>query len=280
MSNLARASAEVNARAIADARSYPSAELACRGSGQHRGRGGLWGVGYPALVDVQIADAVFGYLSEPQAEVAGPPPWPGVVVVHDVLGVGDDLRQITDRFATAGYLALAPDLYSRGGMVRCVKAVFSQLRAASGRAFDDIEAARSALAGRSDCTGKIGVVGFCMGGGFALVAAARNFAAAAPYYGMLPKDESIFDGVCPIVASYGARDRGLPGAADTLERALSQRNVVHDVKEYPLAAHGFANRIFTGPFNRMARIGGFFYHHDSSEDAWRRVLAFFAQHLR
>ncbi|MGH3626629.1 MAG: dienelactone hydrolase family protein, partial [Sciscionella sp.] len=173
-------------------------------------------------MDVRITAAdgtISGYLSEPQTEVSGAPPWPGVVVVHDVLGVSDDVRQITDRFATAGYLALAPDLYSRGGMVRCVKAVFSQLLAAKGRAFDDVDAARNLLAGREDCTGKVGVVGFCMGGGFALVAAAREFDASAPYYGPLPKDESIFDGACPIVASYGRRDRGFAGAAGKLELA-------------------------------------------------------------
>ncbi|MGH3436399.1 MAG: dienelactone hydrolase family protein [Sciscionella sp.] len=234
-------------------------------------------------MDTRIAAAdgsIPGYLSEPQPEVAGASPWPGVVVVHDVLGLGDDVRQITDRFATAGYLAVAPDLYSRGGMVRCVKSVFSQLFAAKGRAFEDIDAARNLLAAREDCTGKVGVVGFCMGGGFALVAAAREFDASAPYYGPLPKDESVFDGACPIVASYGGRDRGLAGAAGKLQLALSERDIPHDVKEYPDAGHAFANRIVTGPFNRVARVAGMHYHHESSEDAWRRVLAFFTEHLR
>jgi carboxymethylenebutenolidase len=253
----------------------------CSEGGNRRGmRRDLRQDRYSAAMDVESEGAVSGYLSKPQVEVAGQPPWPGVVVVHDAFGLGDDIRQITDRFATAGYLALAPDLYSRGGMMRCVKAVFSQLMAATGPAFDDIEAARTTLAGRSDCTGKIGVVGFCMGGGFALVAASRNFDASAPYYGLLPKDESIFDGACPIVASYGGRDRTLSGAADKLERALSQRNVAHDVKEYPRVGHGFANRIFAGPLNQVARIGGFHYDHESSDDAWRRVMVFFAKHLR
>ncbi len=136
--------------------------------------------------------------------MSGPSPWPGVVVVHDALGLSDDIRAITDRFATAGYLALAPDLFSRGGMVRCVKSVFSQLYSGSGRAFDDLDAARTLLSDRDDSSGKVGVAGFCMGGGFALVAAARGFDASAPYYGDLPKDTALA-GACPVVASFGPR---------------------------------------------------------------------------
>jgi carboxymethylenebutenolidase len=220
-----------------------------------------------------------GYLAVPDPAVSGPPPWPGVVVLHDITGLSGDLRSITDRFAAAGYLALAPDLYSRGGAVRCVRAVFAALRAGHGQAFADIEAARGWLRGRSDCTWRVGVAGFCMGGGFALATAARDFQAAAPYYGPLPRDPGALDGACPIVASYGGRDRALAGSAARLRQALTDREIVHDVVEYPDAGHGFANRILPGPLNRVGHFAGFAYHHDSSEDAWRRVLAFFADHL-
>jgi len=211
--------------------------------------------------------------------VSGQPPWPGVVIVHDAVGLSDDAKNITDRFATAGYLALSPDLYSRGGLVRCVKSVFSELAAGKGRAFDDLDAARSLLASRSDCTGRIGVVGFCMGGGFALVGASRGFDASAPYYGPIPTDLSILDGACPIVASYGKKDFTLRGAAAKLEAELTERGIPHDVKEYPSAGHSFANQ-FHGPINVLMRIAGMGYDRESSEDAWRRVLAFFAEHLR
>ena len=222
-----------------------------------------------------------GYLALPQAEVAGPGPWPGVVVVHDIVGVGDDVRAIAERFATAGYVTLVPDLYSRGGMMRCVRAVFGQLRAAGGQAFDDIEAARQLLLGRSDTTDKVGVVGFCMGGGFALVSAARGFDAGAPYYSPLPVRDDEFDGACPIVASFGGRDKGLKTAPDKLEKLLTERGIDHDIKVYPEAGHAFANRLPLGPFGPIVRIAlGMGYHHESSEDAWRRVLTFFATHLR
>lgn len=222
---------------------------------------------------------ISAYLSAPQPEVSGPTPWPGVVVIHDAIGLSDDIRAITDRFATAGYVALAPDLYSRGGRVRCVKAAFTQMYAGSGRAFDDLDAARQVLLARYDASGKVGVAGFCMGGGFALVAAARGFDASAPYYGDLPKNPSALDGACPVVASFGKKDRILRGAAGRLDGLLTERGVPHDVKEYPEAGHSFANRLPFGPLNPVMRIAGFGYHHESSEDAWRRVLAFFGTHL-
>lgn len=234
-------------------------------------------------MDVRIPagnGTIGGYLARPQVEVSGQAPWPAVVVVHDAFGVTQDARDITDRFATAGYLALAPDLFSRGGWVRCIRTVFRELLAARGRAFDDIDAARRMLTADPECTGRVGVVGFCMGGGFALAAASAGFEASAPYYGQLPEDLSVLDGACPIVASFGGRDPSLRGAADTLEAALDERDVPHDVKEYPLAGHGFANELPLGPFNKLARIAGFGYDHESSEDAWRRVQSFFAEQLR
>jgi carboxymethylenebutenolidase len=234
-------------------------------------------------MDVKIGsgtDTIDGYLAVPPATVAGEGPWPGVVIVHDALGVGDDARSIAERFATAGYLTVIPNLYSRGGFVRCVRAVFGQLRTGQGQAFTDIEAARTLLAGRPDCTGKIGVAGFCMGGGFALLTASRGFDVSAPYYGPLPSDDSALDGACPIVASYGGKDRALAGAATKLDKLLTDRDVPHEIKEYPDAGHGFANRLSLGPFGPIVRVLGVGYHHESAEDAWRRVLAFFATYLR
>lgn len=225
---------------------------------------------------------ITGYLAVPLPEVSGPAPWPGVVLVHDAGGLTNDIRAVAERFATAGYLAVVPNLYSRGGFARCVRVVFQQLIAGSGQAHDDLDAARGHLAHRSDCTGKVGVVGFCMGGGFALLAATRDFDASAPYYGEVPDDPAILAGACPIVASFGGRDRlpNMRGAAARLSTALTSYGVPHDVKEYPNAGHSFANRIATGPLNTLLRVTGLHYDHEASEDAWRRVMRFFAAHLR
>jgi carboxymethylenebutenolidase len=216
----------------------------------------------------------------PQPEVSGAGPWPGVVVVHDAMGLSDDTRAIAARFATAGYVALAPDLYTRGGFARCVRTAFRELAAGHGRAHDDIDAARRELAGRAECTGKVGIAGFCMGGGFALLAATRDFDASAPYYGEVPADTSVLDGACPIVASFGERDRlpGMKGAAARLDRTLTEHGVPHDVHEYPGVGHAFANRV-SGPLNTLLKVTGMAYHHESGEDAWRRVMSFFATHL-
>ena len=210
----------------------------------------------------------------------GAGPWPGVVVLHEVFGLTDDVRQQADRLAAAGYLALAPDLYSAGGALRCLRSTFGALTSGQGAAYGDIEAARIALAGRPDCTGKVGVLGFCLGGGFALMTAAKGFDAAAPNYGPLPRDPAqALRGACPVVASYGRRDLGLRGAAAALESALTDAGVTHDVVEYADAGHSFLNRHNAGPLSVLERVAGFRYHQPSAEDAWGRILRFFAVHL-
>jgi carboxymethylenebutenolidase len=217
------------------------------------------------------------YLARP---AVGDGPWPGVVVIHDAFGLTTIAREHADRLSAAGYLALVPDLYTRGGLLRCMSATFAALMRGTGVVYADIDAARRWLAARDDCSGRIGVIGFCMGGGFALMTAHRDFAVAAPNYGHLPADLSVLDGACPIVASYGGKDRGLKGAAAQLAAALSERGISHDVKEYPEAGHSFMDRFNVGPFGPLLRVAGLGYHQPSAEDAWRRILRFFAEQLQ
>jgi len=221
--------------------------------------------------------ALKAYLARP---AVGSGPWPGVVVIHDAFGLTTIAREHADRLSAAGYLALVPDLYTRGGLLRCVRATFAGLMSGTGVAYRDLDAAHHWLAAQDACTGRIGVIGFCMGGGFVLMTARRDYAAAAPNYARLPADLSVLDGACPIVASYGAKDHPLKGAAAQLEAALTQRGVPHDVKEYPRAGHGFLDRYDGGPFTPLLRVAGLGYDHPSAEDAWRRILRFFAEHLQ
>jgi carboxymethylenebutenolidase len=232
--------------------------------------------------------AIPGAASAPElsAHLAVPPvgvgPWPAVVVLHEAFGLTDDVRQQADRLSAAGYLAVAPDLYTAGGPLRCLKKTFSALSRGAGPAVDDIEAVRSWVAARPDCTGRVGVLGFCQGGGFALLMAARGFDAAAPNYGPLPKDaRTVLAGACPIVASYGAKDRAFGRTAAELEDVLTGLGIDHDVKQYPGAGHSFLNRHNAGPlFSVLERVAGLSYHEPSAQDAWARILVFFDQHLR
>ncbi|WCH94172.1 dienelactone hydrolase family protein [Streptomyces moderatus] len=220
-----------------------------------------------------------GHLTRP----AGPGPWPGVVVVHEALGVNDVMHRQVDRLASAGYLVLMPDLFTDGGAVRCLVPTFRAALSGQGRAFHDIGAARTRLAQDPDCTGRIGIIGFCMGGSFALLALSDGeFDAASVNYGRPPKDlDKALDGACPVVASYGARDRTLPGVASRLEAALDRLGVVHDVKEYPEAGHSFLNDAEVGPraLRPLMRVAGIRPHPESAVDAWRRIDDFFTAHL-
>lgn len=208
----------------------------------------------------------------------GKGPWPGVVVIHDAFGYGPDKQEINDNIAAAGYVALTPNLYARGGRVRCIPRVMRELATKGGRSVDDILAARAHLLNEPACNGRIGIAGFCMGGRFALVMSPKGFGAAAPFYGTpLPSHLSeTLDGACPIVASFGSRDPAGIGAPKKLQRVLEQKNIVNDVKVYPGAGHSFANKL---PAQPLLRITGFGYDAAATADAWARVFAFFREHL-
>jgi carboxymethylenebutenolidase len=232
-------------------------------------------------VRIPLPGAMPGYLAVP----AGDGPWPGVVVLSDVLGMTRDLRDQADWLAGAGYLAVAPDLFFRGGKVRCLRTIFRDALRGQGQTFDDIDATRAWLAGRPDCTDRVGVLGFCMGGGFALqVVVGHGFAVASANYGGIPKQfETFLDEACPIVGSYGAQDRSLRGTAAKLETALTAAGVPHDVKEYPDAGHGFLNDHDPGEFSALvvalAKLSGSRHHAPSAADARQRILALFGEHL-
>ena len=221
------------------------------------------------------------------AYVATPPvgdgPWPGVVVLHEAFGLNDDTRQQADRLASAGYLAVAPDLFTDGGALRCLKSTFTQLSRQQGPAFDRLDAVRSALAEDPSCTGRVGVIGYCMGGGFALLLAGRpGWSAASVNYGPVPDNvEDVLRDACPVVASFGGRDKGFAGAAQKIRTAADAAGVLADVKEYPDARHGFINRISAAsPLTPLLKVAGVGYDHDAAADAKRRILRFFDEHLR
>ncbi|MBJ8347355.1 dienelactone hydrolase family protein [Antrihabitans sp. YC2-6] len=208
---------------------------------------------------------------------AGTGPWPGVVVLHDALGVSSDIKNITRRFADNGFLATAPSLFAGRSPAKCIRAVVREVVAQDNEAVGDILAARRTLAEHPDCSGKVGVVGFCLGGGFALLVAPKGFDAAAPFYpSVLPMYDTLVEGACPVVASFGARDPLNPGNAARLRKSLDRRGIENDIKVYPGVGHSFANVM---PAQGLARIVGFGYNEEATDDAFARVFSFFRTHL-
>lgn len=218
-----------------------------------------------------------GYLAKPD----GAGPWPGVVLIHEVWGLDVEMRKHADRLARAGYLTLAPDLYSQGGARRCLVSTMTAMMSGKGKAFADIEAARTWLASSDDCTGRVGAIGFCMGGGFALLTV-HSMAAVSANYGFPPRNpDEAMAGACPVLAAYGAKDRMLRGAPAKLAGALERAGVVHDVAEYPDAGHAFLNEGESGPrwLRPMFRATHSGPEPKSAAKEWLRIEAFFAEHL-
>ena len=207
-------------------------------------------------------------------------PWPGVVVIHQAFGLDDDIRRITDRLARMGYLAVAPDLLAEGGL-RCLARLFLDVQRGKGPSVDAVEDVVEWITARSDCSGRVGVIGFCVGGGLAfLLGTSGAVDAIAPKYGRAPKAERLARS-CPVVASYGRKDRLFAREASSVETALARAGVDHDVKVYEGAGHGFMNqveghgvmKVLTRPVMTVA------YDLDAAEDAWARVETFFDRHL-
>jgi carboxymethylenebutenolidase len=195
-------------------------------------------------------------------------------------------RQV-DSLANDGFLTASPSLFHamRGGMIACVRAAMREVAARSGPMFDDIEATRGWLASQPGSSGKIGIIGFCMGGGFAIaLAPTGKYAASSPNYGTVPDDAEIFlKSSCPMVASYGGKDKRLKGSAARLETILTANSVPHDVKEYPDAGHGFMENHEKSElpwlFVKLAPLMGAGYNEPAAHDAEQRVTAFFGRHL-
>ncbi len=239
-------------------------------------------------LDAGTGRSLTAFLAEPADGAPGVEPGalsPAVIVVHEIMGLNDDIRRIASRFADSGYVALAPDLIGAGWPPLCIARFFGGIgRVGTGRPYREMRAFHDWLAKQPRVDpDRVGMAGFCAGGGFALLYAARggrHLRAIAPFYGDLPADESIIPDVCPTVASFGGRDLVFGRNGPKLEAALEAAGIPHDVKTYPDAGHSFMSR-HTGLTGMVGPMMPMHVRFDepASEDAWSRVLAFFGEHL-
>jgi carboxymethylenebutenolidase len=238
-----------------------------------------------SLLEIRTARGVMpAYCAVPTT----PPPWPGVVVLHDFTGMSHDLRAQADWLAGEGFLAVAPDLYYWGSRLGCLATIMRDLAPRGGRSFDDVAAARDGLRRRHDCTGRVGVIGFCMGGGYAIaLAEGHGFDASSVNYGGCPADaEQWLPQACPVVGSFGGADGSPLGAraGRRLGRLLAEHQVPHDVKVYPDVGHGFMNdhdpADQTPLLRFLAAVSGTRYDEQATRDARRRITDFFDTYLR
>ena len=215
------------------------------------------------------------YLALPDGEG----PFPGIVVIHEIFGLNENIRQIAQRFSREGYAALAVDLFSTGSRVACMLRIFygMLMRPLANGIVADLQTTVGFLKEWPGVDpGRVGVIGFCMGGSYALqlacladlVKGSGQVLRAAPvFYGMNPRPLEAVAQACPIVGSYPEKDF-TANAARQLEPLLEKYHVTHDIKVYPEARHSFFND--TGPA----------YHPEAATDAWKRTLAFFDIHLK
>jgi carboxymethylenebutenolidase len=207
-------------------------------------------------------------------------PRPGLLLIYEIFGMNDEMTRVAADLAAEGWTVLIPDLFARGSKPLCVARCLRTVATGKGDALDDLDAARRYLTALPSVDPeRVGVIGFCMGGGFALLLAMTgNYQASAPFYGMAPKE---MPRSCPVVGSYGAKDLSLKPMPARLERNLTELGVPHDVKVYPEVGHSFytkaPNRVMelVGPYTPL-RLG---HHEPSAQDARERVVAFFREHL-
>jgi carboxymethylenebutenolidase len=219
-----------------------------------------------------------GFLAEP-----GEGPCPGVVVIPDVWGLSDHTRDLAGRLAREGFAALALDVYRKTGRPHLADpaAAMAWIRELSDPlVLETVQEGLDALARRPVVAGrKLGLIGFCMGGQYAWLAACgcRGLSAVAPFYGMVRyepgldptrKPRAPLDAVatlsCPALGLYGREDAIIPnGDVDELEARLARQSRPWEIVRYAGAGHAFLNDTRPATYRPAA-----------AEDAWRRVVAF------
>jgi len=233
-----------------------------------------------AAQNIAMQDVTFpGESVEIKAYVARPAsggPHPAVIVIQEWWGLNEHIKDVARRFAKEGYFAVAPDLYSRQGHKvtddpNVAAQLMSGLKPDDG--IDDLLSTMNWLADEKGVRAdRIGVVGFCMGGSYALLlpCTSKEIKAAAPFYGEIPPDEKLQQLACPVFYAYGENDGWITRQdVDRLAADLKKFKKPGEVKIYKGCSHGF--------FNDTRKDV-----HRASEahDAWQHTLKLFAENLK
>jgi carboxymethylenebutenolidase len=215
-------------------------------------------------------DNIRGYLVRP-ANASGK--LPGVLVVHENRGLNPYIEDVARRLATQNFIAFAPDgLTSVGGYPNNEEKGMELFRQVDREKMtQDFEASARWLKARADCTGKLGVVGFCFGGGIANTLAVRmgaDLAAAVPFYGPQPAAADTAKIQAPLLIHYASLDERINAGWPAYEKALQENQKHYNVYMYEGTNHGFHND--TTPR----------YDEAAAKLAWQRTLDFFNKNLR
>lgn len=207
------------------------------------------------------------YLVRPEGEG----PFPGIVVIHEIFGLNDNIKNIARRFADVGYAALAVDLFAGRNRAVCMFRFMGQmmLTPLKNESLASLKDALTFLAQQPGVdANRLGAIGFCMGGGFAIAWACTDnrLKAIAPYYGSNPRPLEAVSRICPVVGSYPDKDFTTT-QGQKLDVELDRYNIPHDIKVYTNSKHSF--------FNDQGRN----YNEAAAKDSWQRVMAFFKEHI-
>ncbi|MCL2516896.1 MAG: dienelactone hydrolase family protein [Microbacteriaceae bacterium] len=237
-------------------------------------------------------DGFTGYVSRPAGDAAVKG---GLVVIHEIWGLVDHIKDVADRFAAEGYVVVAPDILSHGGITPEVGDELQRLRESADEeertrlqplmrekmapvhepayaswAVSALKQVVDWLAVQPGVDGHLAVTGFCFGGtySFALAAADDRIRAAAPFYGAPPQETDFQGFACPVRALYGEQDARLIDGLPEVEKRMSDAGVDFEATVYPDAGHAFFND--TNSHAYVPEVAG---------AAWQKVTGFFAETL-
>jgi len=232
---------------------------------------------YVTIPSPQGNGSIKAYLVRPTSadtREATPAKLPGILVVHENRGLNPHIEDVARRMALANFMALAPDALTSVGGYPGDDAKGGELfnKVDNAKKTEDFVAAAQWLKARPDCTGKIGVTGFCYGGGISNTLAVRlgpDLAAAVPYYGGPPQPADVPKIKAAVLVHHGALDTRLAAGWPAYDEALKAAGVPHEGYIYPNAVHGFNCDATPERFNKAA-----------SDLAWQRTIGWFNKYVR